>query len=70
MRKNKTKVNPYVSGTASKSGYDANYGVFIKKGPVSVDISQSRGTGYGPETDINLSLNIPITSKKNKRKKL
>lgn len=71
MRKNKTRVNPYASGTADKSGYDVNYGVSITKGPVSVNVSQSRGTGYTPETDVNLSLSIPITRRvKDKRKKL
>jgi hypothetical protein len=71
MRKNKLKVNPYLSGSAQKSGVDAYYGVNVSKGPVSLDIGQSAGTGYKPETDISFSVNIPITKRvKNKRKKL
>jgi hypothetical protein len=72
MRKpSKIKVNPYLSGTAGKSGFDVNYGVSISKGPVTLDVSQSTGTGYKPETDINLSVSIPITKRvKDKRKKL
>ena len=71
MRKNKMKINPYVSGTAGKSGFDVNYGVSVNKGPVTLDISQSRGTGYMPETDISMTVNIPITKRvKHKGKKL
>jgi len=71
MRKNKPKLNPYISGTAGKSGFDVNYGVSVSKGPVTLDVSQSAGTGYSPETDINLSVSIPITKRvKDKRKKL
>lgn len=71
MRKNKAKINPYLSGTVGKSGFDVNYGVSISKGPVTLDVSQSAGTGYLPETDVNLSVSIPITKRlKDKRKKL
>jgi hypothetical protein len=71
MRKNKLKFNPYLSGSAQKSGVDAYYGVNISKGPISLDIGQSAGTGYKPETDITFSANIPITKRvKSKRKKL
>lgn len=71
MRKNKLKVNPYLSGSAQRSGVDAYYGVNVSKGPVSLNIGQSAGTGYKPETDITFSANIPITKRvKSKRKKL
>ena len=65
VRKNKSKVkvNPYVSGIAGANGYDVNYGVTVSKGPVSLDINQNRGTGYTPETNINMNVNIPITKK-------
>jgi hypothetical protein len=71
LKPRKIKVNPYLSGTAGKSGFDVNYGVSISKGPVTLDVSQSAGTGYKPETDINLSVSIPITKRvKDKRKRL
>lgn len=71
MRKNKLKVNPYLSGSAQRSGVDAYYGVNVSKGPVSLNIGQSAGTGYKPETDITFSASIPITKRvKSKRKKL
>lgn len=71
MRKNKTKVKPYISGYADKSNYDFSYGTSVSKGPLSLSINQSRGVGYTPETDVNLSLSIPITQRaKGKRKKL
>jgi hypothetical protein len=65
MRKNKSKVkvNPYASGVAGANGYDVNYGVTVSKGPVSLDINQNRGTGYTPETSVNMNINIPITKK-------
>jgi len=71
MRKNKTKVKPYISGYADKSNYDFSYGASVSKGPLSLSINQSRGVGYTPETDVNLSLSIPITQRaKGNRKKL
>lgn len=71
MRNNKIKINPYLSGTIEKSKLDVNYGVSVNKGPVTLDVNQSAGNGYMPETNINLSVSIPITKKlKNKRKKI
>jgi|DEB19_MinimDraft_3_1074340.scaffolds.fasta_scaffold02460_2 outer membrane usher protein FimD/PapC len=68
MRKN--KVKPYVSGSGSKSSYDVNYGVSVSKGNLSVDVSQSRGSGYSPETTVNVGLSVPITKRMKKKIKL
>jgi hypothetical protein len=70
MRKNKLKVNPYLSGSAQKSSVDAYYGATISKGPLSLDIGQGVGTGYKPETDITFSVSIPITKRVKSKKKL
>lgn len=64
MRKNKLKVTPYLSALASPStGYDVSYGATAKKGPLSVSVSSSKGTGYSSETNVDLNLSIPITKK-------
>lgn len=69
LKPSKIKVNPYLSGTGSKNRYDISGGVTMSRGPVSLDISTSSGSDYNPETDITLSVNIPITKRvKNKRK--
>lgn len=69
LKPSKIKVNPYLSGTGSKNRYDIVGGVTISRGPVSLDVSTATGSDYKPETDINLSVNIPITKRvKNKRK--
>lgn len=71
MRKNKVKAKPFMSGVIQKSGYALNYGASVSKGPVSVNVSQGRGTGYSPESEINVSMSIPITKRvKKKGKKL
>jgi outer membrane usher protein FimD/PapC len=71
MRKNKIKVKPFASGIIQKPGYDLSYGTSVSKGPLSVNVSQSKGTGYRPETEVSVSMSIPITRRiKQKGKKL
>lgn len=67
----KTSLHPYASANVNKYGYDANVGTQVSKGPVSLDIGTSFGSGYKPETDIIMSVNIPITKRvKSKKTKL
>lgn len=67
--KEKIKINPYLSGSADKNRFDANYGVHIEKGPMTFDVNQSAGTGYRPETEISLGIHIPITRRVKHRNK-
>ena len=67
--KEKIKINPYLSGSADKNRFDANYGVHIEKGPMTFDVNQSVGTGYKPETEISLGIHIPITKRVKHRNK-
>lgn len=67
--KGKIKINPYLSGSADQNRFDVNYGVHIEKGPMTFDVSQSTGTGYRPETEVSLGINIPITRRVKHRNK-
>ena len=67
--KEKIKINHYLSGSSDKNRFDVNYGVQIERGPMTFDINQSSGTGYRPETEISLGINIPITRRVKYRNK-
>lgn len=66
--KGKIKINPYLSGSADKNRFDVNYGVHVEKGPITFDVNQSAGTGYKPEAEVSLGINIPITKRVKHRK--
>jgi hypothetical protein len=65
----KIKINPYLSGHAEKNMFDTNYGLHIERGPLNLDVNQSVGTGYRPETEFTLGINIPITRRVKHRNK-
>lgn len=67
--KGKIKINPYLSGGADKNRFDFNYGVHVEKGPMTFDVNQSAGTGYRPEIEVSLGINIPITRRVKHRNK-
>lgn len=64
MRNSKLKVKPYGNLVASPtSGYDASVGATISKGPLSVSITESKGSDYKAETNIDVNMSFPITRK-------
>jgi hypothetical protein len=69
--KNWMSVQPYAEGYAGKGKYEGYLGTKVSKGPFSLDVGTGIGTAFKPETDVTLSINIPITKKvKSKKNKI
>jgi hypothetical protein len=71
MRNSKLKVKPYGSLVASPtSGYDASVGATISKGPLSVSVTESKGSDYEAEMNVDVNMSFPITKRVKSKYKL
>ncbi len=71
MRNSKLKVKPYGNIVASPtSGYDASVGATVSKGPLSVSVTESKGSDYPAEMNVDVNMSFPITKRVKSKYKL